>query len=283
ILSITLMSGAYFLSWREAFPLVWRWPGLFAALAFPPFQFFALRGGQVSAFGCFVLALSFFLRRRSLLAGLALSLCLYKPTLLVFILPMLIITMQWKTVAGFVLGGVALALLSFLLVGTEGINGYFKILQLMSEARNAPHDIFQTWMCIDLGSAFRLVTGRPLGVVRMVILLITMIAVVPYWLKVSPNSGWAAALTGTLLFGVYAPIYDASLLVLVVMWSGPKWLGTKFLLVLFFVSALPGAVISRLHIQLMTPLLAWLMWKLWKIKSNELTGATARYPERETV
>src|SRR5215813_4552899 len=48
--SITLMSGAYFLCWREGFPLEWRWPGLFAALAFPPFQFFALRGGQVSAF-----------------------------------------------------------------------------------------------------------------------------------------------------------------------------------------------------------------------------------------
>jgi hypothetical protein len=63
------------------------------ALASPPFIIGTLISGQLSAIGffAFALALREEERKRPLFSGLALSICLYKPTLLLLFLPMLLV------------------------------------------------------------------------------------------------------------------------------------------------------------------------------------------------
>src|SRR6185437_12922520 len=76
------------------------------SLGFYPFLVGTLINGQLCAVGFFAMALAIREdeRRRLFQSGLALSLCAYKPTLLVLILPMLLVTKRFKTLLGFGVG-----------------------------------------------------------------------------------------------------------------------------------------------------------------------------------
>jgi hypothetical protein len=214
-----------------------------------------------------VLALTFYLHRREqkLVAGLVFALMLYKPTLLLLLLPMMVITRQWRLLIGFAVGAITLSLLSLLLVGVEGLRGYVHILQTLYAASNGSSSIFPTWYYIDLGAAIRLLTGRSIGALRIVFLAGTVPLLWLAWRRLSlvPVS-WALAVVGTLLFGVYAPLYDATLLILVVMWARPERIGSPLLLTLFLLPALSKAIAEVTHVQVMTLALGWLSWKLYR-------------------
>ena len=249
--SLFLFCAGYLLVGRT-----WGVTGLVAALAFPPFEFYVLRGGQVTAFGFFVLALAFYLNRnrRSLAAGIALSLLLYKPPLLLFLLPMLFLTRQWRMLSGFAVGSLVLAGLSIGLVGRQGIVQYLNVLKLYSAALNSPEHIFQTYKYVDVNAAFRLLTGVPTGILRFVVLAGTFPFLCLAWLRAgnSPLS-WAISVLATLLLGVYSPIYDCSLLVLVATWCTPR---LRWLVAVFIISAVTEPFARATGIQLFTAVLA---------------------------
>ena len=268
LVSVALVMGGYFLVWKVSdFPPQWKLPGLLVALAFPPFQIFTIRGGQVAAVGFFVLALTFYLHRREqkLVAGLVFALMLYKPTLLLLLLPMMVITRQWRLLIGFAVGAITLSLLSLLLVGVEGLRGYVHILQTFYAASNSPSSIFPMWYYIDLGAAIRLLTGRSIGALRIVFLAGTVPLLWLAWRRLSlVPASWALAVVGTLLFGVYTPLYDATLLILVVMWARPERIGSPLLLTLFLLPAFSKTIAGLTHVQVMTLALGWLSWKLYR-------------------
>src|SRR5262249_50153647 len=80
------------------------------ALAFSPFIVYCWGLGQLSAIGVFCLALAIYFERteRAFLCGLALSLCLYKPPLLVLMAPMLLFSRRFRALVGLILGLVSL-------------------------------------------------------------------------------------------------------------------------------------------------------------------------------
>src|SRR5262245_19581719 len=98
------------------------WTPLLLALAFEPFIMESWLGGQLSALGFFAFSLAFYLeqRRQPLICGMALGLALYKPTLLVVILPMLLIGRRFRNLLGFGLTALLLGGVSILAVGWEG-------------------------------------------------------------------------------------------------------------------------------------------------------------------
>ncbi len=272
MLSIGLLCAGYLFTAKTlALPKEWRIPGLLASLAFAPFQLYAIRGGQTSAFGFCVLAIAFCLhyKGRHIWAGLALALLLYKPPLVVLLLPMLILTFQWRMLLGFTVGAVTLALLSLVLVGAPGIAGYFRILKLFYVAANSPTEIFQTWKYVDIGAAFRLLTGHPGDILRFVLVAVALPFLWRAWRRGRAGGlSWALAVACTLLLSLYSPIYDATLLILVIIWAGPKQIGDRLLVALFVLSFITVGVASVTKVQLFTIALCWLAWRLYSLPGS---------------
>jgi len=198
---------------------------LLVGVTFVPFLLEGIAGGQVTGFAFFWLALAVFLEFRSqaFLGGLALSVCLYKPTLLLLIIPMLLFTRRWRMLLGFALGGVVLGTASVLLVGTQGCANYLGSLLFYTGQSTAAETGLRTWKYIDFNSFYRLLAGAfpPL---RWGLTLATLVAIGPLvlraWLKdkgTSPDGRallWALTIAWTAVLNVYFGIYDSAILVL---------------------------------------------------------------------
>ncbi len=102
---------------------------------------FGLWMGQDNALVLLAVTLCVYLltRNRDLLAGIALSLGVVKPQL-VLVLAIPLLFSRFKAFLGFCLGGFALVLFSLALVGVEGLKGILSLMALMSKIRG-----FGTW------------------------------------------------------------------------------------------------------------------------------------------
>lgn len=269
LVSVALYAAAVlFALWVS--PALPRRSTFLVALAFPPFCMFVLQGGQVSAFGCFALSLAFFLAhsQRTVGAGLALALLLYKPPLLLFVLPMLAVKKQWRTLAGFAVGASLLSFASWVLVGTSGLLQYLQVLRFFYALNNAAAEVFQTSKYVDAGAAIRLLTGQSPGSIRFVLLASAFPLLLVAWRKLESRRTWALAVAATLLLNLYSPIYDCVLLVLPAIWVGPKTIGHWMLAALFVASLFAVPFANLTHVQLLTPLLAVFAWRIWSAEMN---------------
>ncbi len=143
-LSFVVWTALSLLAFRVAFGLFWRQcPGLqqasasgtsvVATASFCPFILETVVGGQFSVLALLCVALSMELERRGrpISAGAALALCLYKPTLLVLIIPMLLLTGRWRMLLG---GALTTALGGDLVVGGR----YARSARLSTTPRTMP-------------------------------------------------------------------------------------------------------------------------------------------------
>ena len=199
------------------------------ALSFCPF-YWVVAGGQISTIGFFALALAFREedRRRPLLSGLALSLCMYKPTLLILLLPMLLITRRYKTLMGFAGGSLAMAAFITLVQGAAVWPGYVSMLLSFGSATTKIHSFVELWYHVDLNSFSSLLPGGRSWLGASVILAcasLAGIALVRAWLidrswasrRAGAPTGtliWAVTLTWTLILNLYVPFHDCILFVL---------------------------------------------------------------------
>jgi NAD/NADP transhydrogenase beta subunit len=193
--------------------------------SFTPFLVEGLSGGQVSVFGFFWLALALSLERRRhlLLSGAALSVCAYKPTLLVLILPMLVITRRWGLLRGFAIGSLGLAVLSLLAVGWQGCRNYVEMLLLFLTTTTGTASGLRTWKYVDINSFSQLLAGEHVFV-RWAMVLVTAGGTLPLlvrgWWKADGarenvrSAIWAMTIVWTLVLNVYLGIYDTVLVVL---------------------------------------------------------------------
>ncbi len=205
----------------------WRRSLLFCfAFAYRPFLLDTAFNGQIAAIGFFASALALYEddKGRPLASGLALSLCTYKPTLLVLLLPMLLVTRRWKTLLGFTAGASALALATTVIEGFSVwpvfIGRIFSFGTRSVGAQTGPgRDISKF---VDLSSFSLLVHGGrswPGLVVLCGFGGSAFFLLFRAWLKSSRQSAacnsllWAATLTWTLLLNVYVGVYDSILIV----------------------------------------------------------------------
>jgi len=233
--SLLLYAAGLWMVLRRFFPNESRatW-SLVYALAFSYFPFIAYTAGngQLATVGfcAIALALQEEERHREMTSGLALSTCLYKPTLLILILPMLLVTRRFRALGGFGLG----ALLLF--VGTipfEGFAIWSEFFRTILSFGNSSvgvtnHSILPLEKYADLTSfSSQLHGGRsPLGIaVFLCIGLAVSGALVRFW-WIARRYGatynallWAATLTWTLLVNVYVPLYDSILVVLSLLFT----------------------------------------------------------------
>lgn len=230
MLSVFLYIAGFFLVWRnlDGIPRDAWLMALLLTLSFMPFLVECLAGGQTSAVGFFCLALAIVAERRGhhILSGIALSLCTYKPTLLVLILPMLVITRRYITALGFVAGCGLLTLISLLIVGWQGCVGYINALLYFTETSTSAASGLRSWKYVDINSFFRLLVGD-YPYLRWTLTAAVFVILLPLlfrlWWKADrklPSDQrlvWATTLTWTLVLNLYLGIYDTTLAVLSVL------------------------------------------------------------------
>ena len=186
---------------------------LLLVLAFAPFQRYTLGAGQQAWFGFFWLALTVNLesRQKDFLAGLSLSVCLYKPTLLLLILPALLLRGRFRLLCGFAVGALGLALISTLTVGTEGCMDYLNLMFSAVADKTSRLPSFPLWKYVDIVSFFTQLLRRTWGIL---LFLVAWAAVLTRRPKINESIAWS------LPINLYTPLYDVTLAVIpaLVMW-----------------------------------------------------------------
>jgi len=239
------------------------------ALGFCPFLVGTMINGQLAAVAFFALALAIREddRGRAVLSGLALSLCAYKPTLLVLILPMLFVTRRFKTLAGFGIGALALILFAMAVEGVRVWSGYLDMLLDLTRM----HSLLRLSVYIDLRAFTSLLSPTHSWIILASVVAFgawVIFGLFRVWLS-SVGAGrtantlvWATTITWTLLLNIYVPMYDSILAVLstvviarVLQNFAGRWFG--ILCVLIFGSVwFTVQVAERTGIQVITILLA---------------------------
>jgi hypothetical protein len=208
------------------------WPtALLLALSFQPFLMECWLGGQLSAFGFFCVAAALACERtdRPVAAGLMLGFCLYKPTLLVLLLPMLVVARQWKMLAGFTLTGFGLGALSVIGAGWKNCLDYGQALLGFTRTTSGGSTPsagaleLRLWKYVDLNSFFKLLLGGH-STLTWILLLVMALVSLPFLARLWWNLDradmrrrkltWAATLTWTLVLNLYVGVYDSILVVL---------------------------------------------------------------------
>jgi hypothetical protein len=199
---------------------------LLLALSFEPFIMECWMGGQLSAVGFFCVALAYYWLEtgRPTAAGAALGLCLYKPTLLVLLLPMLVLARRWRPLAGFALAGLGLAGVSVAAVGWRACLDYAGLLLGFARTTGGSGGaVLPASKYVDLNSFFRMLCGGPSPFTRALMLLTLAVplgCLAVGWWRVGRGGGpcrrvlWAATLTWTLVANLYVGAYDSILVVL---------------------------------------------------------------------
>jgi len=220
-ISFGLYSAGLFIVTRRFFPSdPFRRALVFCfGLCFAPFLGWIMEGGQISTLGFFAMALAFCLedRDRPLLSGLALSLCTYKPTLLLLLLPMLLVTRRYRTLLGFAVGASVLAVLPIPFHGIGVWSGYLNTVLNFSNTVRTPS------FYVDLGAFASLIPGGRSWPGRFVFVGLAAWAgfslVCVWWRSIGAQRStrtlvWATTLTWTLVLNVYVPLYDVILVVI---------------------------------------------------------------------
>ncbi|HUY80138.1 MAG TPA: glycosyltransferase family 87 protein [Acidobacteriaceae bacterium] len=199
------------------------------ALAYFPFIGSTLVNGQLSIFAVFAVGLGLYYEQLGSLfySGLALSLLTYKPTLLLLVLPMLVFTRRFRTLAGFCAGSALLVLVDTILGGIRVWPAYYQLLEYHKKLTGLHgHADIKLSMYLDFSSLTHLLPGgrTPAGLALAAGLSVVVggALVLLLWKSAKASRSvqwlaWAATLTWTLLLNVYVPIYDSVLAVIAVI------------------------------------------------------------------
>jgi hypothetical protein len=280
LISLILFTVGLRLAWTAAaLPLQHFKTGLVLSLSFLPFYSWCLLIGQTSAFGFFWLALAIYLDRkaRPFASGCALALLLYKPTLLLLLLPMLVVTRRWRTLAGLGIVALILGILSLALIGTPGIPAYLDMLALFSQDKMSGQHV--RFFDVDAFSFFLPVLGKYAWLAVLVLTAVITPFLIQAWRRDSKGS-YALAITWTLVLNFYVVIYDATLIILAVVLTagslahphlprGFRWL----LLALFLIPWIARQSAEAYGFQPMTmALFAFGCYQIWATLNRRVTN-----------
>jgi len=155
-------------------------------------------------------------------SGLALSILAYKPTLLLLLIPMLLLTRRFRTFCGFITGVSILGLTATSFAGVQIWTAYAQFLGAFGRIAglNGQSSLL-LWQYIDLRAFILSACGA--GGMPERIVFITVLSMIAAWIAVllwksvaigrtGQYLAWAVTLTWTLLLNVYVPVYDSILL-----------------------------------------------------------------------
>jgi len=254
-----------------------RRTALLLALSFAPFLFEAWGGGQISALAFSALAAAVWLERagRPFAAGLCAGLCCYKPPVVLLLAAMFVVARLGRLVAGVLLSSSALAGLSFLMLGRDGAARYLQFMMQYGTAVSLRPSAWRLHKFVDPNAFFHLLFGGDTWIGRALFLLAAAAALLlaaRAWARYRRADQdqrmlcWAGTMPVLLLASFYAPVYDATLMVLsgflvadVVYRTGRPELTRSFetMVLLVYLGAIVSQPIARvLHLQVLTIILA---------------------------
>ena len=149
------------------------------SLGFYPLFIATLSNGQLAALAVFAvgMAVAMELRQRPLLGGLALSVLAYKPTLLLIVVPMLLLTRRWRMFAGFVTGSAVWMLIPTALTGFAIWPEYLRFLRFFRGASMSHgQSLLKLWEYVDFTSFSFAIPGGRSAAALTVIACITVAA-----------------------------------------------------------------------------------------------------------
>ena len=223
IFSLALYAAAIVLLLRSAgLSPEQRKTGFLLGISSMPFLMETWIGGQISVLAIFAIALFVFCRARNcrFLAGLALALAGFKPTLIAIPVLMLVCGRRWRMLGGVVTGAIALAAASVASVGIKGCAAWLDTLKFYGHLATGPAAALRRTKYLDIGSFFHLMLGDYSGLAQVLGTLAAMAGIAilafawwrsPAWSAASRDLLWAATLAGALVCNVYTPIYDTIL------------------------------------------------------------------------
>jgi hypothetical protein len=279
------LTGITLLFRAAGLPPEHRSTGFLLAVSFMPFIFETWIGGQLSVviFFLWTLFFGFRSRNRLFLAGLALALGIFKPTLIALPLAMLIIGRRWRILRGFATGAAAVAALSIGLVGVAGCRAWASTLMSAARTTAGPEEAWHLAKSVDMSSFFHLLLFNASPLAAMVVVaggLFAFAALARAWWQSSEPAAapaaenwlWAATLGLTLVVSSYAPIYDAILLVPATVLAAGALEGRSreeqdafrgWLLLLYMGAWITQPLAEFLHVQVYTLILAgYAIWTL---------------------
>ena len=270
------------------------------ALACYPFLFSTLINAQLSAVAVCAAGTAIYQERRGkyFVSGLALALLMYKPTLLLLLCPMLILTRRFRTALGFVSGAAILLAVSTIFAGAQIWQAYFRLLLNFGRLTGLNGSSrLELRKYVDLSSFLAAASGTFPSAGKLVFIAVGVISVITLALLLwrSAKSGqpaqwlaWAATLTWTLLLNVYVPIYDSVLAVLAVIltlgalrdlkWDiASEWI-TLLAVTTFAVSWKTVSFAQQYHVQLLSIMLFLLATtQLWFLHRAIRQGKAAAH------
>ncbi len=277
--SLAVYLAALRLLWRAVdLPERQRRTATLLALGSPLYILETWIGGQVSVLAFLIVAAALYLlaRRFEWRAGLALGLLAFKPTLCAVPLLMLVAGRRWRVLAGAAAGIAALALLSFLAVGAEGLRAWYATLAVYRTLALGPEATFRRFKYVDLNSFFQMLLAGWEGAAPVLALLAAgalLAWLARAWWRYSnlDPAGvrllWSATLAAALLVNLYLPVYDALLLAAcMALLAGARGGAlTPWLVAFYLVPWLTQSFAEFLRLQLLTPLVA--AYCVWAIRA----------------
>ena len=266
----------------------YRRTALLLSLSAPMYTLETWMGGQLSVVTFFAVAVFVycFEKRWLVLAGAALGLATYKPSLIAIPAAMMILGACWRMFAG-LCGGSALLLLGS--VATAGVNGlrlWMVQMRVFAGIATTNETIIRRTKYVDLNSFFSILLGGS-SVERGIATLTAAAAFLfmgwTWWrARQQPHDVqrylWGATLTWTLMINIYAPVYDTILVVpagaliarSLYVRSKREQAGLQlWLIALWLVPWLTQSWADYLRLQILTPVLAGFgYWALTRARDN---------------
>jgi hypothetical protein len=233
--SVALYVGGLFILSRHFFPRDFLRRSLIFCFALSLYPFLlVLNLGQLSSIGFFAMTLALCEedRGRPFWSGISISACLYKPTLALLLIPMLLVTKRYRTLVGVAAGGAILAVLVAVLQGPGAWHGYGGV--LFSAASAAIR--FGAWLpstgghfglnvlrfYVDMAAFSALLPGGHSLIGRAIFISIAALvgfSLTRAWRKTEKGGRdarsliWATTITWTLILNLYVPMTDSILIV----------------------------------------------------------------------
>lgn len=271
-----------------------RHTALLLAVSSPVYIFETWIGGQLSVLGLGAVSLAFYALRhdRRFLAGAALGLLAYKPTLLVFPAAVLAIGACWRMLAGMSAAVAAAGVLSLATAGVAGIHAWIATMRFYMEIASGGSAAMKRFKYVDANAFLHMLLGSGFeGVVRLLAACAGATAaalLARAWWKArgggrTPELLWCATFAGATIANVYVPIYDTVLLIPAIVAAygtlhkaEDRKTAAGWIAVLYVGSWLTQSAAEWLRVQFLTILLAAFGYYLLKLAGREqnLPGAS---------
>jgi len=223
VFSLTLYATSLWLLFRGWTRAGYRRTAFLLSLSAPMYTLETWIGGQLSVLGFFavVLFICCFEKRWPVLAGLALGLATYKPSLVAIPVAMMIVGGCWRMLAGLCSSSALLILGSLATAGVDGFRLWMVQMNVFTAIATTNESIIRRTKYVDLNSFFTILLGSS-SIERAIATAAGTAAflfLVWIWWRLRGASHevhrylWAATFTWTLLINIYAPVYDTILLI----------------------------------------------------------------------